>query len=64
VRKIKGGPGKYKGKTPIKCFSCGRTRYFVAKCPCVEREDSDDEEESLSITMEAKLVDQKEKQDL
>jgi hypothetical protein len=58
VRKLKGGPGKYKGKPPIKCFNCGRIGHFVAKCPYAEREDSDDEEESLSITMETNLVDE------
>jgi hypothetical protein len=58
VRNLKGGPGKYKGKLPFKCFNCGRIGHFVAKCPYEEREDSDDEEESLSITMETNLVDE------
>jgi hypothetical protein len=40
VRKIKGGPGKYK-----------------------EREDSDDDKESLSITMETKHVNEKNEYD-
>jgi hypothetical protein len=63
VRKIKGGSGKYKGNPSIKFFNCGRIRHFDPKCPYAEREDSDDEE-SLSITMKTKPVDQKEKLDL
>jgi hypothetical protein len=49
---MKGGPGKHKGKPPIKCFNCGRTGCFDTKFPYAEREDSDDEEKSLFITME------------
>jgi hypothetical protein len=52
VRNLKGGPDKYKRKLPFKCFKCGRKRHFSTECPCAEREYSDDEEESLSKTME------------
>jgi hypothetical protein len=58
VRKLKGGPCKYKGNIPFKCFNYVRIGHFAAKCPYVEKEDSDDEEESLSITMETKPADE------
>jgi hypothetical protein len=33
VRKIKGGPRKYKVKLPFKFFNCGENGHFDAKCP-------------------------------
>jgi hypothetical protein len=63
LRKRKGGLDKYKGKPPIKYFNFGRIRNFSTKCPYEEREESNDEEESLSITMETNPVEQKEKLD-
>ena len=32
VRKLKRGTGKYKGKLPLKCFSCGNMGHFASKC--------------------------------
>jgi hypothetical protein len=58
VRKLKRGIDKYKGKLPFKLFSHGRKGNFSAKCPYAGREDSDDEEEYLSITMETNPVDE------
>jgi hypothetical protein len=55
---MKRGPGKYKGNLPFKCFNCSRIGHFATKCPYEEREDSDDEEEYLSITMETKHADE------
>jgi len=56
VRKIKGGPGKYKGKLPFKCFNCDRKIHFVTMCPYVEMEYGDDEEYFISITMETNPI--------
>ena len=45
LRKIKKGYGKYKGKLSFKCFNCGKVGHFVAKCPYVKNESSDNEED-------------------
>jgi hypothetical protein len=58
VRNKKRRYGKYKGKLPFKCFNCSRVGHFVTKCPNAKREDNDDEEEYLSITMETKPSDE------
>jgi len=60
--KLKGGPDKYKGNIPFKLFNCGRIGHFSSKCPYEKREDIDDEEESLSITIE-KNIDDEENED-
>ena len=33
VNKLKRGTCKYKGKIPLKCFSCGKIGNFVEKIP-------------------------------
>jgi hypothetical protein len=32
VKKLKRGTGKYKGKSPFKCFNCGRIGHYANKC--------------------------------
>ena len=43
VRKLKRGIGKYKGKLPLKCFTCGRIGHFTSKCPYAKGSDNDDD---------------------
>ena len=45
VRKIKKVSRKYKGKFPFKCFDSGKVGHFVAKCPYVKNESSNNEED-------------------
>eukprot|EP00253_Pinus_taeda_P031312 PITA_31312 len=33
VKKLQQGSGRFRGKLPFKCFSCGRVSHYVAKCP-------------------------------
>ena len=33
IKKLEIGTCKYKGKLPLKCFSCGRIGNFASKCP-------------------------------
>ena len=44
IKKIEKGTGKYKGKSPLKCFNCGRIVHFSNKCPYPKKEESDYEE--------------------
>jgi hypothetical protein len=32
VRRFHKGSGRYKGKSPLKCFNCGRIRYTIENC--------------------------------
>jgi hypothetical protein len=45
VRNLKKGSKKYKGKFPFKFFNCVKAGHFVAKCPYVKNESSDDDED-------------------
>ena len=33
VNRIPRGTRRYKGKTPLKCFNCGKIGHFSTKCP-------------------------------
>eukprot|EP00253_Pinus_taeda_P007620 PITA_07620 len=33
VRNLQRGTGRFRGKLPFKCFSCGRVCHYAAKCP-------------------------------
>ena len=43
VRKLKRGIGKYKGKLPLKCFSCGNIGDFSFKCMYAKNSYSDED---------------------
>ena len=42
VRKLKRGIGKYKGKLPLKCFSCGKLGHFASKFPYAKNSDGEE----------------------
>jgi len=33
VKKLQWGSGRFIGKLPFKCFTCGRVGHYVARCP-------------------------------
>jgi hypothetical protein len=45
VRRLTKGPGKYKGKMPLKCFNCGKISHFSPKCPHKRKDQTYDNEE-------------------
>lgn len=32
MKKLQVGTDRFKGKPPLKCFSCGRVGHYIAKC--------------------------------
>ena len=44
VRKLKRGTGKYKGKLPLKCFSCGKIGHFASKCSYAKNSDGEEDD--------------------
>ena len=36
VKKLQWGFGRFKGKLPFKCFSCGGVGHYVVRCPHVK----------------------------
>jgi hypothetical protein len=45
VRRLKKGSGKYEGKFPFKCFSCGKIGHFSSKCPQKNKDHNSEGEE-------------------
>ena len=41
INKIERGTGKYKGKSPLKCFNCGRIGHFVSKCTYTKQDENE-----------------------
>eukprot|EP00253_Pinus_taeda_P027361 PITA_27361 len=43
VENLQRGTGRFKGKLPFKCFTCGRVDHYAAKCPHKDKDKQNEE---------------------
>jgi len=49
ARNLPRGSGKYKGKLPLKCFSCGKIGHYAKICPYTKNVENEDENDSRNF---------------